>query len=67
VKAGSALRISSQEGDCVIQWRNKYGGLMPSGLKRLKAARRGEPQAENLLADLWLDKGMLQDVIRRKI
>jgi putative transposase len=38
-------------------WRNKYGGLMPSEMKRLK----------QLVADLALDKEMLQDVIRRKI
>jgi hypothetical protein len=35
-------------------WRHKYGGLMPSGLKRI-------------VANLSLDKEMLQDVIRRKI
>lgn len=36
------------------RWRSKYGGLMPSELKRL-------------VANLSLDKEMLQDVIRRKM
>jgi putative transposase len=27
-------------------WRKKYGGLMPSEMKRLKAARGGEPATE---------------------
>jgi putative transposase len=38
-------------------WRKKYGGLMPSEMKRLK----------KLVTDLSLDKATLQDVIRRKI
>ncbi len=35
-------------------WRKKYGGLMPSEMKRL-------------VADLSLDKAMLQDVIKRRL
>ena len=41
---------------------------MPSEMKRLKQLEeRGEPKAEELVADLSLDKEMLPDVIRRKI
>ena len=38
-------------------WKKKYGGLMPAEMKRLK----------RIIADLSLDKVMLQDVIKRKL
>jgi putative transposase len=48
-------------------WRKKYGGLMPSEMKRLKQLEEENHRLKKLVADLSLDKEMLQDVIRRKI
>ena len=48
-------------------WRKKYGGLMPSEMKRLKQLEEENQRLKRLVADLSLDKEMLQDVIRRKI
>jgi putative transposase len=48
-------------------WRKKYGGLMPSEMKRLKQLDEENRRLEKLVAYLSLDKEMLQDVIRRKI
>jgi putative transposase len=48
-------------------WRKKYGGLMPSEMKRLKQFEEENQRLKKLVADLSLDKEMLQDVIRRKI
>ena len=48
-------------------WRRKYGGLMPSEMKRLKQLDEENRRLKKLVADLSLDKEMLQDVIRRKI
>ena len=48
-------------------WRKKYGGLMPSEMKRLKQLDDENHRLKKLVADLSLDKEMLQDVIRRKI
>ena len=48
-------------------WRKKYGGLMPSEMKRLKQLEEESQRLKKLVADLSLDKEMLQDVIRRKI
>jgi putative transposase len=48
-------------------WRKKYGGLMPSEMKRLKQLDEENQRLKKLVADLSLDKEMLQDVIRRKI
>jgi putative transposase len=48
-------------------WRAKYGGLTPSEMKRLKQLEEENGKLRKLVADLSLDKAMLQDVIRRKI
>jgi putative transposase len=49
------------------RWRRKYGGLMPSEMKRLKQLEEENQRLKRLVADLSLDKEMLQDVIRRKL
>ena len=48
-------------------WQKKYGGLMPSEMKRLKQLEAENQRLKKLVADLSLDKEMLRDVIRRKI
>jgi len=48
-------------------WRKRYGGLLPSEMKRLKQLEEENQRLKKLVADLSLDKEMLQDVIRRKI
>lgn len=48
-------------------WRKKYGGLMPSEMKRLKQLEDENGKLKKIVADLSLDKAMLQDVIRRKL
>ena len=48
-------------------WRKKYGGLVPSEMKRLKQLEEENQRLKKLVADLSLDKEMLQDVIRRKM
>ena len=46
--------------------RKKYGGLMPSEMKRLKQLDEEKGKLKRIVADLSLDKAMLQDVLRRK-
>ena len=48
-----------------FSWR-KYGGLMPSEMKRLKQLEEENTKLKRLVADLSLDKTMLQDVLRKK-
>ena len=48
------------------RWRRKYGGLAPSELQRLKELERENTQLKKLVADLSLDKQILQDVLARK-
>jgi len=49
------------------RWRKKYGGLMPSEMKRLKQLEEENQRLKRLEADLSLDKDMLQDVVRKKL
>jgi hypothetical protein len=51
----------------VLRLAQKYGELMPSEMKRLKQLEEENQRLKRLVADLSLDKEMLQDVIRRKI
>jgi len=48
-------------------WRKKYGGLMPSEMKRLKQLEEENTRLKRIVADLSLDKEMLQDVIKRNV
>ena len=46
---------------------NKFGGMLPSEVKKLRALEEENRQLKRLVADLSLDKAMLQDVIKRKL
>ena len=48
-------------------WKKKYGGLMPSEMKRLRQLVEENSRLKRIVADLSLDKEMLQDVIKRKL
>lgn len=51
----------------IYDWRKKYGGLSPSELKRLKELERENAELKKLVADLSLDRQILQDVLRKKL
>src|SRR3954471_11793311 len=48
-------------------WRKKYGGLGPSELRRLRQLEEENAKLKRLVADLSLDKAMLQDVLAKKL
>ena len=48
-------------------WRKKYGGLGPSELRRLRQLEEENNKLKRLVADLSLDKAMLQDVLAKKL
>lgn len=48
-------------------WKKKYGGLGISELRRLKQLEEENRQLKKLVADLSLDKQMLQDVLAKKL
>ena len=47
-------------------WKKKYGGLGVGELRRFKQLEEENRQLKKLVADLSLDKQMLQDVLRKK-
>jgi putative transposase len=50
-----------------FNWKKKYDGLLPSEMRRLKQLEDENSKLRKVVADLSLDKEMLQDVIRRKL
>lgn len=50
-----------------FNWKKKYAGMMPSEMKRLRELEDENSRLKRIVADLSLDKEMLQDIVRRKI
>ena len=48
-------------------WRKNSGGLGPSELKRLRVLEEENRKLKQLVADLSLDKAMLQEVVTKKL
>lgn len=47
-------------------WRKKFGGLGNAELRRLRQLEEENSQLKKLVADLSLDKQILQDVLKKK-
>jgi len=50
-----------------FNWKKKYSGMMPSEMRRLRELEEENNRLKRIVADLSLDKEMLQDIVRRKI
>ncbi len=48
------------------RWRNKFGEMAPSEVRRLKELERENSKLKSIVADLTLDKEILQDALRKK-
>jgi len=48
-------------------WRKKYAGVMASEMKRLRQLEDENNRLKKVVADLSLDKAMLQDVLSKKL
>ena len=57
------LEISEQT---YYRWKKKYGGLGVSELRELKSIRDENRRLKTLVADLSLDKTILQEALRKK-
>ena len=47
-------------------WKKKYAGMGVTEIRKLKALEEENRQLKRLVADLSLDKHMLQDVLSKK-
>ena len=48
-------------------WKKKYGELSASEVRRLRQLEDENARLKRLVADLTLDKNILQEVIRKKV
>ena len=57
------MRITEQT---FYRWKKEYGGMGIAELRRLKQLEEENRKLKQLVADLSLDKRMLQDVLGKK-
>jgi putative transposase len=50
-----------------FNWKKKRVALLPTEMRRLKLLEDANASLREIVADLSLDREMLQDVIRRKL
>ena len=48
------------------RWKKEYAGMLPSEARELKQLRDENTKLKRLVAELSLDKVMLQDVVQKK-
>ncbi|CAI0885581.1 Transposase [Serratia fonticola] len=48
-------------------WRKKYGGILPSELKHMRQLEEENLRLKKLVADLRLEKAILQDVLAKRV
>jgi len=58
-----SLGISEQS---FYRWKRRYGGMGVAELRRLKVLEQENRKLKQIVADLTLDKQMLQDVLKKK-
>ncbi len=70
-EAGTPVEeITRKMGVCeasFYRWKKKYSGMGVSELRRLKQLEEENRKLKRLVADLSLDKAMLQDVLSKKV
>lgn len=49
------------------RWKRKFAGMGVSELRRLKQIEEENRKLKQLVADLSLDKHMLQEIVRKKL
>ncbi len=49
------------------RWKKRYGGLGPSEVRELRQLREENHKLKQMVADLSLDKQMLQEVLSKKL
>ena len=48
------------------RWKKVYGGMLPGEAREVKQLREENARLKRVVADLTLDKVMLQDVVQKK-
>ncbi len=64
---GEVCRKAGISEQTFYRWKQKYGGMLPSEMKKYKQMEEENARLKRLVADLSLDKEMLQEVLRKKL
>jgi putative transposase len=66
VSVGDVCRQIGISEQTFYRWKKAYGAMLPSEARELKQLRDENTKLKRLVADLSLDKVMLQDVLQKK-
>ena len=66
VPVGDVCRQVGIAEQTYYRWKKVYGGMPPREARELKQLREENGKLKRLVADLSLDKVMLQDVVQKK-
>ena len=66
VAVGDVCRQIGVSEQTFYRWKKVYGGMPPSEARELRQLRDENSKLKRLVADLSLDKVMLQDVVQNK-
>ena len=67
IPVGEVCRKMGVSEATFYRWKKKFGSLGIPELRRLKQLEEENRKLKGLVADLSLDKVMLQDVLRKKL
>jgi putative transposase len=67
VSVGEVCRKAGISEQTFYRWKQKYGGMLPSEMKKYKQMEEENARLKRLVADLSLDEEMLQEVLRKKL
>jgi len=65
VPVGDLCRKVGISEQSFYRWKKEYGSLQPSEARELKQLRDENTKLKRLVADLSLDKIMLQDIVQK--
>jgi putative transposase len=67
VPVGELIRKTGITEQTYYRWKAKYAGLEVDQVRQIKQLREENTKLKQLVAELTLDKTMLQDVLRKKL
>ena len=67
LSAGELCRKYGVSDATFYKWRSRYGGMEVSDARKLKALEEENRKLKQLVADLSLDKHILQEVLSKKL
>lgn len=65
VPVGDVCRQVGISEQTFYRWKKEYAGMLPSEARELKQLRDENLKLKRLVADLSLDKVMLQDIVQK--